>query len=263
MINYAGDCAGYPNEYSTCNSLRSTALATVLVVEDEMHMCDFFAASVSYCKELSLLASVGTVAAAKHWLNSTSHTVDVLLVDLGLPDGSGLEVIRHAIACNPSCEPLVISMFGDEANILASIESGALGYIHKDSAPDNIANTILEMRSGASPISPMIARRVLNKYRSAYTGALPIALMPPAAAAIAIEIEVVSHFERKPKPGFLSPREQDVLALIARGYSYAEVARLEGLSVRTVQTHIKSLYGKLSVHSKTEAVFEGSRMGLL
>ena len=115
------------------SSFENTALTTVLVVEDESHVHDFFAASVSPCEELSLLARVGTVAAAKSWPNRTSHTVDVLLVDLGLPDGSGLEAIRYVTACNPVCEPLVISMFGDEANVLASIESGALGYIHKDS----------------------------------------------------------------------------------------------------------------------------------
>jgi DNA-binding NarL/FixJ family response regulator len=246
------------------NSSPSPALATVLVVEDEPLMRDFFATSVSQCKELSLLSSVGTVAAAKYCLSSGGHAVDVLLVDLDLPDGSGLDLIRYAIRCNPCCEPMVISMFGDEANVLASIESGALGYIHKDSAPADIATTILEMRSGASPISPMIARRVLNKYRSLRTDGLPKALMlpvpPPADDS---EIGAISDFERQSKPGVLTPRERDVLALIARGYSYKEIARLENLSVCTVQAYIKSLYGKLSVHSKTEAVFECSRMGLL
>jgi CheY-like chemotaxis protein len=85
-------------------------------------MCDF----------LSLLAVVGTVAPAKSWLNRSSHTIDVLLVDLGLPDGDELEVVRSAFARNPCCEPLVISIFGDEANVLSGIKSGALGYIHKN-----------------------------------------------------------------------------------------------------------------------------------
>jgi DNA-binding NarL/FixJ family response regulator len=235
-------------------------MATVLVVEDDPRMCDFFKASVSRCKDLSLLAGVATVTDAKAWLSSTSHTVDVLLVDLGLPDGSGLDVIRYAIAYNPRCEPLVISMFGDDVNVLASIEAGALGYIHKDAVVEDIGRSILEMRSGASPISPLIARRVLYKYRSAHGNDFSKMAHPPADTPPSRE---PAAQERQPEPVLLSQREQDVLSLISRGYSYAEVARLEGLSVRTVQTHIKNVYTKLSVHSKTEAVFECSRLGLL
>ncbi|OGB30647.1 MAG: DNA-binding response regulator [Burkholderiales bacterium RIFCSPLOWO2_12_FULL_61_40] len=215
----------------------------VLVVEDDPQMRDFFSDSVSRCAQLQLAASVGTVTEAKTWLDEDTSPVDVLLTDLGLPDGSGLEVIRHATRLNPACEPLVISMFGDEDNVLASIEAGALGYIHKDSTPDDIAQTILDMRAGASPISPMIARRVLAKYQS--DRRQQDRATPPVPR------------------GLLSPREQEVLALISRGFSYAEIARLQALSVHTVQTHIKNLYGKLSVHSRSEAVFEATRMGFL
>lgn len=225
----------------------------VLVVEDDPQMRDFFAASVTRCPDLQLVGAVGTVAEAMAWLNNDANMVDVLLTDLGLPDGSGLEVIRHATRLHPRCEPLVISLFGDEDNVLASIEAGALGYIHKDSAPDDIAQTILEMKDGASPISPMIARKVLAKYASnrQRTG----------------EAEAPQDRVEPPRPlaesPLLSPREHEVLMLIARGFSYAEIARLQSVSVHTVQTHIKNLYSKLSVHSKNEAVFEASRLGLL
>lgn len=138
----------------------------VLVVEDNPEMRVFFSDCIARSPALALAGSVGTVAQAKSWLNFNALSLNVLLVDLGLPDGSGLDVIRHAIKCNPACEVLVISMFGDEDNVLASIEAGALGYIHKDSAPEDVAQTIIDMRAGASPISPMIARRVLAKYRS-------------------------------------------------------------------------------------------------
>lgn len=234
----------------------------VLVVEDDPQTREFFSGSVSRCAELRLAASVGTVAEAKAWLDDNANTVDVLLTDLGLPDGSGLEVIRHARRLNPACEPLVISMFGDEDNVLASIEAGALGYIHKDSTPDDIAQTILDMRAGASPISPMIARRVLSKYQSDRRQNNRV-LVPILPSSIAIKNEAIEDGEAKSQRGLLSPREQEVLALIARGFSYAEIARLQALSVHTVQTHIKNLYGKLSVHSKSEAVFEATRMGLL
>ena len=220
----------------------------VLIVEDDPKMREFFVASVSRSHRLCLVAELGTVADSLAWLDDDAHDADVLLTDLGLPDGSGLDVIRHARRRLPACEALVISMFGDEDNVLASIEAGALGYIHKDSAPADIAQTILDMKGGGSPISPMIARRVLTKYR-AVAREVPHSL--PASAAL--------HAE----PGLLSARERQVLEMIARGFSYTEIARLHGVSVHTVQTHIKHLYGKLAVHSKNEAVFEATRLGLL
>ena len=231
----------------------------VLIVEDDPQMRDFFAGSVLRCDQLVLAASLGTLADARTWLDESTHAIDVLLTDLGLPDGSGLDVIRHAVGLYPHCEPLVISMFGDEDNVLASIEAGALGYIHKDSTPHDIAQTILDMRAGASPISPMIARRVLSKY-------LSLKSKNPEARVkfeqFAID-NIASQKQSAAERSLLSKREQAVLELIARGFSYAEIARLQAISVHTVQTHIKNLYGKLAVHSKTEAVFEATRLGFL
>jgi DNA-binding NarL/FixJ family response regulator len=216
----------------------------VLIVEDDAVMRDFFAASVQRCPELVLAGAASSVAEALLWLDAPGNAIDVLLTDLGLPDGSGMQVIRYARQRYPECESLVISMFGDEENVLDSIEAGALGYIHKDAAPDDIAVTILEMKRGASPISPMIARRVLSKYMAMQVAPAPVQVATHAAA-------------------LLSAREQEVLAMIARGFSYAEISKLQGISVHTVQTHIKSLYRKLAVHSKNEAVFEATRLGLL
>lgn len=232
----------------------------VLVVEDDPDMREFFAASVTRCPELELAAALGSVTDALTWLGQPSNHVDVLLTDLGLPDGSGLQVIRQATRLHPACEPLVISMFGDEDNVLASIEAGALGYIHKDSAPDDIARTILDMRAGASPISPMIARRILSKYRAQQAPAGLARTAGPDASACTPAALTPQADNRS---SFLTPREQEVLALIARGFSYGEIARLQSLTVHTVRTHIKNMYAKLSVHSKTEAVFEATRMGLL
>lgn len=231
----------------------------VLIVEDDPQMRDFFAGSVLRCDQLALAASLGTLAEARAWLEEPTHGIDVLLTDLGLPDGSGLDVIRHAVRLYPHCEPLVISMFGDEDNVLASIEAGALGYIHKDSTPHDIAQTILDMRAGASPISPMIARRVLSKYLSLKLNKAAASVQYKHIAINSVASEVQSSTERS----LLSKREQAVLELIARGFSYMEIAHLQTISVHTVQTHIKNLYGKLAVHSKTEAVFEATRLGFL
>jgi DNA-binding NarL/FixJ family response regulator len=227
----------------------------VLIVEDDPLMRAFFAASVERSTQLELVTGVATVAEAKAVFDDVTQGIDVLLTDLGLPDGSGLEVIRYARQCSPACEALVISMFGDEDNVLASIEAGAMGYIHKDAAPDDIANTILEMKCGASPISPMIARRVLSKYRSMQ---LSMPQTPVLVAPAAIKSDA-STAERC----VLSPREQEVLELVSRGFSYVEIAAQKGLSVHTIQTHIKGIYAKLEVHSKMGAILEATRIGLL
>lgn len=225
----------------------------VLIVEDDVITRDFFAASVARHPELALATAVGSVTDAKDALNNRSLRLDAMLVDLNLPDGSGLEVIRHARQHRPECESLVISVFGDEDNVLASIEAGALGYIHKDALPADIASVILEMKAGASPISPMIARRVLTRLKQRSPAHSTPAQSAPAAA---------SATEAGPRTP-LTTREQEALELIARGFSYAEIARLWAVSKHTVQSHIKNLYTKLQVHSKTAAVHEASLRGLL
>lgn len=218
-----------------------TSTTRVLIVEDdplalrrlvqavELHAAD---AAVSGC--------ASTVAEALAWL--AQHPPDVLLCDLGLPDGSGIDVIRNARQRYPACDCMVVTVFGDDQHVLASIEAGAIGYLLKDETTDRIAASIGELRAGGSPMSPLIARQVVNRLR----GAPPEATARDAAGAVA-----------------LSVRESEILDLISRGYTYAETARYLGLSVHTVQSHIKNIYGKLAVRSRSEAVFEAAKLGLL
>ena len=214
----------------------------VVLVEDDDDTRSFFEACVAAQPLLSLAGSFATLGAALRWFDSGS--ADVLLTDLSLPDGHGLALIEAVAAHHPSCEILVVSVFGDEESLIACVEAGAVGYIHKDSRPADVAQVIIDVKNGASPISPMIARKLLERLRRGPASAAASAPLP--------EGEVV-----------LTPRESDVLELVARGYAYAEIARLHGVSMHTVQTHIKNLYAKLAVHSRSEAVFEASRMGLL
>ncbi|RZI80414.1 MAG: response regulator transcription factor [Rubrivivax sp.] len=215
---------------------------TVVVVEDNPQTCEFLVSCINAHPQLTVAASFATLASARQWF--TRRGADLLLVDLGLPDGSGLTLMREVHARWPQCDMLVVSMFGDEVNVVASIEAGAVGYVHKDDEAADIAETLLAVKGGASPISPMIARHLLLRMRP--TAPEPAAAVSQAVAAVA-----------------LSPREQEVLQHIARGLAYAEIARLQGVTVHTVQTHIKKLYGKLAVHSRSEAVFEANRLGLL
>ncbi|MEC3764272.1 response regulator transcription factor [Cupriavidus sp. SS-3] len=215
----------------------------VLIVEDDPLALRRLVQAVDlHAADAVVAACASTVAEAQAWL--AQHQPDVLLCDLGLPDGSGIDVIRNARERYRACDCMVVTVFGDDQHVLASIEAGAIGYLLKDETTDRIAASIGELRAGGSPMSPLIARQVVNRLR----GAPPEAVARDAAAPVAV---------------VLSVRENEILDLISRGYTYAETARYLGLSVHTVQSHIKNIYGKLAVRSRGEAVFEAAKLGLL
>lgn len=233
----------------------------VVLVEDNLATRTFLESCVQGHPQLSLAGSFGTLAPAREWF--AAHEADLLLVDLGLPDGSGLTLMREVRKRWPHCDMLVVSMFGDEENVLASIEAGAVGYVHKDDEAGDIADTLLAVKAGASPISPIIARHLLRRLqpvgRTKAAGAAATTVPAEPAPAAGATADAASGDATVA----LSRREQEVLEFIARGFSYAEIARQQGITVHTVQTYIKKLYGKLAVHSRSEAVYEANRLGLL
>jgi len=167
--------------------------------------------------------------------------LDILLVDIGLPDVSGIDVIRKLKALSPGCSVMVITTFGDEKTVTAALEAGADGYLLKGTSLEELKRDIGALRDGGSPLSPMIARKLLNR------------LQTKAAA-------------EKPETGgetALTRREHEILELIGKGFSYAETSKICGISAATVHTHLKSVYRKLEVHSKTEAVYEARRRKLI
>lgn len=216
---------------------------SIVVVEDDVPLRETLCAAINAQSGMSVAASFERFAPALAWLEN--HTVDVLLTDLGLPDGSGIDLIKACAASHPRCDIMVITMFGDEKNVLASIEAGAVGYILKDTDQLDVARFIADLRQGGSPMSPLVARKLLTRAQPAQH--------IPQASPYPLATEQIR----------LTPREHEALDLIARGYTYGEIAGLLAVSVSTVQTHIKNTYAKLSVHSRSEAVFEAQRMGLL
>jgi DNA-binding NarL/FixJ family response regulator len=217
----------------------------VLIVEDDAVTRRALSLAIESSAELKLVAALEAVKPAVEWL--ATGEIDVLLTDLGLPDGTGIDVIRACVRHLPKCDIMVITMSSDEDNVLACIEAGASGYVLKDAGRLDVVNSVLELRAGGSPMSPIIARKVLARARirdeaKKEDSAGPIDGLPPVA---------------------LTKREAAILDLIARGDSYGDVAKQLSLSVGTVQTHIKNIYDKLSVHSRGEAVFEAHRRGLL
>ena len=215
----------------------------VLIVEDDPAFRARYAAMLATDAAFEVVASVGSGGEGLAMLDLRKP--DVLLVDLGLPDISGIEVIRHASQTLPKCECMVVTVFGDEEHVLASIEAGAAGYLLKDASEESFLSGIRELMNGGSPISPIIARRLLKRFQ-----AEPL----PARVAMGTpDEESVS----------LSDREREILLLASKGFNYPEMGKLMSISPHTVTSHVKKIYRKLAVHSRGEAVFEANRMGLI
>lgn len=179
--------------------------------------------------------------------------VDILLLDLQLPDMHGIEVLKHKQRSQPQCETLIVTMFGDEATVLNAIQNGATGYVLKDETELHLLDMMDELLDGGSPITPSVARMVLRSLQPACAqGPMPVQRNSP-------------WFETLPQdlPFEWSEREDQVLAYVAKGYSVQEVADLLQLSVNTIKTHVRRIYKKLSVHSRSQALFEARALGLL
>jgi DNA-binding NarL/FixJ family response regulator len=214
----------------------------IALVEDDIFFQNALNAAIQATSDLVLLKVVGTRAQGLRMLED--EPVDVLLVDLGLPDGSGIDVISAAHEKWPRCNIMVSTNFGDELHVMQSLEAGAAGYLLKDSEPENIVFEIRSLNAGGSPISPLIARHILTLFRLRHQSV-------PAA-----------DVDNKPDKQ-LSVREMEVLELIIKGFTADEISALIAVSRNTVSTFIRRIYAKLQVHSKAEAIYEARRQGVL
>ncbi|WP_373490597.1 response regulator [Parasphingorhabdus sp.] len=160
---------------------------------------------------------------------------DLALIDLGLPDGSGLEVLRSLRLVRPETICVVTTVIGDDAHIVAALAAGAQGYLLKEQPPETLCRQLKQAAQGIPALSPSIARRIMEHFR--FTG--------PAAP----EDE-------------LTAREREVLALIGRGMRNVEVAQALDLAESTVASYIKAIYRKLGISSRAEAAWHAARLGL-
>jgi len=241
IVKLSMDIIAVPSESA------QTSVKVVIIEDDHVTRANLCAA-VEASEGFLLAASFGELKPALAWM--ASHSFDMLLTDLGLPDGSGIDAISFSRERWPSCDVMVVTMFGDEKNVLASIEAGAAGYILKDGDHLDVSRAMHALRNGGSPMSPFIARKVLERALRKPDVASPASKPPMPAVPIAPAVT-------------LTKREAETLDLIARGYTYEEVARLLAISLSTVRTHIRGIYGKLTVNSRGEAVFEAHKLGLL
>ena len=216
----------------------------VVVVEDDPSHRERFRDHLRMDSRLALVAEFANATSAMEAIPPL--VPDVALVDLGLPDKSGFEVIQHIHRQTPHAEIMVVSVFGGERNLLRAIEAGATGYLLKDAMPPDFLAAIHAVRAGESPISPSLARHLLKQYRF---------------------VSEPSHDDAAAADGDggegLTPREIHILQRIAGGSSIAEIAQQLFLSTHTVKTHVKNIYRKLEAHSRLQAVTIAQRRHII
>jgi DNA-binding NarL/FixJ family response regulator len=235
------------NPTSPATSAGGALPIAVAVLEDESHVRKMFEAAIAADPSLQLAFSAQTVAQAKAL--AQTHAAQVYLVDLGLPDADGREFIRWITETQPGASAMVVTVFGDDEHIVSSFAAGAVGYLLKDAPESEIAQHIAELVSGGSPISPSVARRLLQHFKTqsapAATETSPAPLQP------------------EPMEHALSAREHEVLRLIEKGLTYEEISQVLGITWHTVTGYLRRVYRKLEVKSRSEAVFEARQRGLL
>ena len=164
-----------------------------------------------------------------------SKEPDVVLLDLGLPDMDGIQVTRKVRSEFPSVELLIYTIFDEEERVLEAVRAGASGYLLKGTPADRMVEAIKEVHQGGSIIQPRLARRLLRHFQTV----------------------------QDPDAPRLTPRETEILQVIAKGLSNLAAAETLGVSRSTVRTHLEHIYAKLDVSNRTEAVTEGIRRGII
>ena len=218
---------------------RSTAAPLRIgLVEDDEPIRRRLAAIITDWPGATLVAACATLAEAVAAIEAQSF--DLLVTDLKLPDGNGIEAIRLVGRRHPRAEAMVISVLTDERSVLDAIEAGAAGYLLKDADSLDLIEAITDLMAGRSPISSRIARVLVRRLSERGDPAEPD--------------------EDRPS---LTPREMDILWGVAKGFTYGELADRLGMSRQTVPVHIRNIYRKLQASNRSEAVFEATRLGLI
>jgi DNA-binding NarL/FixJ family response regulator len=212
----------------------------VAIVEDDRVLRDALAGILSASAQFTVIGAVGTLREARLL---ACEGPEVFLIDLGLPDGSGLELISE-LRASGECKPLVLSVFGDGCHVVRAIEAGAAGYLLKGADLTQTSAAIQTVLAGGAPLTPAVASHILDRVRN--TAPAPPRPSQPSAPPVS-----------------LTPREVTLLECLARGLTLKEAAAIHGISHHTVGDHVKSIYRKLAVNSRGEAIFEAAQTGLI
>ena len=205
----------------------------ILIVEDIVETLRWLVEIVQSAYPAATICTANSVRTA---LSKLDGQIDLALIDLGLPDGSGLEILRGLNKASPSAIKVVTTVMGDDASIVSSLSAGADGYLLKETEAAVLSRPLTQLSMGLPAISPSVARRIMEHFR--LTG--PVASLD----------------------GRLTERETEVLTLISKGLRNAEVASALNIAETTVAGYIKIVYRKLGISSRAEAAWHANRLGL-
>ena len=222
---------------------KMTMPISVAIIEDQPVFLAHFVDIVTSDPGLQLAGTAVNGAQGRSLIREVD--ADIYLVDLGLPDFSGLDLLPEIVMHRPDANAMVISIFDDDAHIIAAIEAGAMGYLLKDSERRNVCDALREVHNGGSPLSPLIAKKVLDLLRG----------KPKGGKA--------EETARGPKKELLTERETEVLCQLATGLAFREIADALSISSHTVAQHVRNIYKKLAVRSRGKAVYEATKLGIL
>lgn len=208
-------------------------METALIVEDLTEAQAWLKATLLSVYPHISLKSAKTLAEARAII--ADHTPNIALVDIGLPDGSGISLIDELNRSSADTVCIVTSVFDDDLHLFSALRAGAKGYVLKDQTQHELATMLSGIISGKPPLSPAIARRLLDYFQP----------------------EIQDNGEK------LTPREQEVLTLIAKGYTISKVGEMLGITRNTTAGYVKTLYRKLNVNSRAEATLEATRRGMV
>ena len=213
----------------------------MLVVEDQAPILKRQIKLLSQFEEIEIVGEALSGERAVERVEALAP--EVLLLDLGLPRMSGLDVTRAVKARHPEVEILILTVFDEEEKVAEAVAAGAAGYLLKGTAAERVVEAIKDVHAGGAVIQPNLARALLRLIGRPAPGP------PPAPAEVA--------------PSLLTGRELEILQIIAKGLSNTEAGEVLGLSKATIRTHLEKIYAKLDVSNRVEAVTEGIRQGII
>ncbi len=209
-------------------------LKHILLIEDFEEIRNWLAGLLREAFGEVTIVEAATVAQA--YANLEAHTFDLIVMDLNLPDGTGVDILHRIKMQGLTAHCIVATAYDDDAHLLPALHAGADGYLLKDQPGEQLIRDLNGIMNGSPPLSPPIARRIMRLAKQE----------PPTPLLIPI-----------------SPREEEVLTYIAKGLSRVEIAQVLGVSTHTIATHVGSIYNKLDISSRAEATVEAIRRGLI
>ena len=219
------------------------AFTHALLVEDHAETRAWLTDALRTAFDGIEIEACANLADSEAWLktHSPSAAPTLALIDLVLPDGSGIALIREIAEHHPSVTPVVITIYDDDAHLFDAIAAGAQGYLLKDERPETLVRHLKDIEQGEPALSPSVARRMMAYFHSR----APVVVSEGRGDIL------------------LTNREREVLGLLGRGFRVHDAARQLGLTRHTVAGYVKVIYSKLNISSRAEAAVEAMRRGLI